>query len=196
MIASQRTLSLSRHYFGNIPVNIAGYVFVCARWRACQGTGSRYLDGRRNHNGNSILTYCRHLLPLLRFYRSVLCASDETDLCLGTFPFLYSAMFFENSCHLFEYLFKHLIMNHWTLELIFFVCGPQHILLFLVQWFCHWNIRRGRCSSTFQTDCTEVKTFLERYEALAALLLYFHIMTLPQKYTERLNRKSYDCFHS
>jgi hypothetical protein len=42
----------------------------------------------------------------------------------------------------------------------------------------------------FQTDCTEIMKFLERHEALAALLLCFPIMTLSRKYTYRLNRKS------
>jgi hypothetical protein len=70
------------------------------------------------------------------------------------------------------------------------LCGPQHIPLFLIQWFCYWNIGRGCCSSTFQTGCTETMKFLERYAALAALLLCFPIMTLSRKYTQRLNRKS------
>jgi len=74
----------SREYSG---ICVCVRALARARAFACQGTRSRYLGGRRNHNGNLIPTYCRHLLTLLSSYQNLLCASDETDLCLGTSHF-------------------------------------------------------------------------------------------------------------
>ena len=141
MTASQPALSRSRQCYGKTPVNVAGYVFVCARSRACacacQGTGSRYLDWRRNHNGNSIPTYCRHLLTLLRFSRSLLSASDETGLCLGTSHF-FTLLCFSLIVAIYLNIYSiTLIINHWTPGIDFFCVDHSTSLYF---WYSHFVI--------------------------------------------------------
>lgn len=109
-------------------IYISGYVCVraCVRACACQRNGSWYLGGRRNYNGNSIPTYCRHMLNLLHSYRSLFCASDETHHCLGTshfFTLLWASLIV--AIYL-NGLVKHLVIRHWTSGIDFFLWTIAH----------------------------------------------------------------------
>ena len=105
-------------------IYIAGCVCVCARARVRVPENRKSVSWwKANCNGNSIPTYCRHMLTLLHCYRSLLCASDETDIYLGTSHFitvlwasLIVAIYLNN-------LVKHWIIRHWTSRTDF-LCGP------------------------------------------------------------------------
>jgi hypothetical protein len=91
-------------------------------------------------------------------------------------------------------LFRHFIINHLTSGIDFRVYHSTFLYLWYSD-FYHSNIGKGRCSSTFQTNYNKVIKVLKRYEALAAVLLYFPVMTISRNYTQRLNRKSQDRIH-